>query len=338
MEEGQNNVHSGTILVGQGEEGMENKVSCDQFSVGETKDKVMSELSDIAGEVKFYQDCGDACKQNYEDLKNNMKRVWDLETEAEAQKLANTYYPSMRSKKQLEAEAQILRNLVQLSNGQYQTDLMWAGTSRPASNWEEAKKAFLGWEKRMEKEAKLKEAFHFAAQVWIEKDFINKTTIKTQETDPQYFLTCFMVLKEGQPIEKGRLVVNGARVFGGKCLNDYLEVGPNLMNDLSDILLLLQREKFVVCCDMQNMFLNIRVSPKDRKYLRLFYRPSPDQDLEVYEFAVHVFGLASSPCVAMKVVREHARRQIERGLWQRRLFGRHLWWMMFGSLRKILKD
>ena len=32
----------------------------------------------------------------------------------------------------------------------------------------------------------------------------------------------------------------------------------------------------------------------------------------MYEFSVHVFGLASSPCVAMKVVREHARRQIER--------------------------
>ena len=54
-----------------------------------------------------------------------------------------------------------------------------------------------------------------------------------------------MVLKDGQPIEKGRLVVNGARIFDGKCLNDYLEVGPNLMNDLSDILLFLRRQKWV---------------------------------------------------------------------------------------------
>ena len=231
-----------------------------------------------------------------------MRRVWDLETEEEAKKLVNAYYPSVRSQKQLEAETQILRNLVQLSNGQYQTDLMWVGDRRPASNWEEARKAFLSWEKRLEKDAKLKEAFHYAVQVWMAKDFINKTTTKINETDPQYFLTCFMVLKEDQPIEKGRLVVNGARLFGGKCLNDYLEVGPNLMNDLSDILLLLRREKYVVCCDMQNMFLNIKVSPRDRQYLRLFYRTSPEEDLEVYEFSVHVFGLASSPCVVMKVV------------------------------------
>ena len=147
---------------------------------------------------------------------------------------------------------------------------------------------------------------------WKEKDFITKTMANIKEFDEQYFLTCFMILKDEQPLAKARLVVNGVRNFGGKCLNDYLEVGPNLMNDLSDILLFLRRQKWVVCCDMQNMFLNIKVTPKDRKFLRLFYRPQPEGELEVYEFTVHVFGLASSPCVAMRVVREHAARQKER--------------------------
>ena len=164
----------------------------------------------------------------------------------------------------------------------------------------------------MEKDCRLKEAFHLAVKTWKEKYFIQKTTANIKESDEQYFLTCFMVLKDEQPIEKARLVVNGARNFLGKCLNDYLEVRPNLMNDLSDILLLLQRQKWVVCCDKQNMFLNIKVSPKDRKFLRIFYRPQVEGDLEVYEFTVHVFGLASSPCVAMRVVREHATRQQER--------------------------
>ena len=189
---------------------------------------------------------------------------------------------------------------------------MWQGTTRPNTNWAGARMAFLNWEHRLEKDPKLKEAFHWAIKTWCERDFIQKTTHKINEMDEQYFLTCFMVLKEGQPIEKGRLVVNGARNFGGKCLNDYLEVGPNLMNDLSDILLLLRRQKWVVCCDMQNMFLNIKVTPKDRRFLRLFYRPHTGVELEVYEFTVHVFGLASSPCVAMRVVREHASRQKER--------------------------
>ena len=85
------------------------------------------------------------------------------------------------------------------------------------------------------------------------------------------------------------------------------------MNDLSDILLRLRRQKYVVCCDMQNMFLNIKVTPEDRKFLRLFYRSDPEQELGIFEFTVHVFGLASSPCVAMRVVREHADRH--KGRW-----------------------
>ena len=158
----------------------------------------------------------------------------------------------------------------------------------------------------------VKKAFHLAVESWIRKDFIQKTEGNINKESEQYFLTCFMVLKEDQPLEKGRLVVNGARTFGGKSLNDYLETGPNLTNDLSDILLRLRRQKWVVC-DMQNMFLNIKVTPEDRKFLRLFYRSNPDQELGVFEFTVHVFGLASSPCVAMRVVREHADRH--KGRW-----------------------
>ena len=152
-----------------------------------------------------------------------------------------------------------------------------------------------------------------SVELWKKKDFIHKAEGNINKESKQYFLTCFMVLKEDQPLEKGRLVVNRARTFGGKSLNDYLETGLNLMNDLSDILLRLRKQKYVVCCDMQNMFLNIKVTPEDRRFLRLFYRSDPDQELEVLEFTVHVFGLASSPCVAMRVVREQADRH--KGRW-----------------------
>ena len=305
VDEGLAHTHEGTILMAEIE-----KVSQIDKDVG--KEYEMTSASCFSDVVKECQECGEGCKQEYQDLKNNMRRIWELETEEEIRKLANTYYPAVRSQKQLEAEATILRQLEQLPGGQYQTGLLWSSDHRPRSNWEGAKLAFLHWEKRLEKDATLKKAFHMAVGTWIQNDFIQKAEGNITAKNEQYFLTCFMVLKEGQPLEKGRLVVNGARVFEGKSLNDYLETGPNLMNDLSDILLKLRRHKWVVCCDMQNMFLNIKVSPKDRKFLRLFYRSDPTQELEVFEFTVHVFGLASSPCVAMRVVREHASRHREK--------------------------
>ena len=58
VEEGRNNVHSGTILVGQGKEGPKDQVSyAPQAIEGLRYDKV-TEGSDIAGELNLYQDCG----------------------------------------------------------------------------------------------------------------------------------------------------------------------------------------------------------------------------------------------------------------------------------------
>ena len=89
-----------------------------------------------------------------------------------------------------------------------------------------------------------------------------------------------MVMREGStPKEKARLVVNGAQQFHGTCFNAYLGAGPNLENDLTDILLLIRRHKYVLCCYMRNIFLNIMVAPSDRKFLRTFYRPSPEDEL-----------------------------------------------------------
>ena len=132
VEEGQAQTHAGTILMAGGKQ------------VSEVKNEQMqgSDLfgsSCLAESLEEIQTCGEECRQAYRALKDNMRRIWDLETEEEMQKLANTYYPAVRSQKQLEAEAALLRQLVQLPNGQYQTGLMWSGDHRPQTNWEEAR-------------------------------------------------------------------------------------------------------------------------------------------------------------------------------------------------------
>ena len=92
--DGENHAHTSTIMVGQGTQEPEEQVR-------PQKDK-MSELKKInepsfAGVINFHQNCEDECRQKYENLKENMRRVWDLESEAEREKLANTYYPAVRS-------------------------------------------------------------------------------------------------------------------------------------------------------------------------------------------------------------------------------------------------
>ena len=194
---------------------------------------------------------------------------------------------------------------MQLDNGQYQTRLLWRNEDRPDNNYHAARKAFYQYENRLQQDARAQESYHLAMKKLINCEFLEP--VRNTPDDPQHFLTGFMVLKDGQPLEKGRFVVNGSRKFKGESLNDFLEPGANVINDISEVLLRLRTRQYVVCCDLQDMFLNMKVDPRDRPYLRLFYREGPGQELRVYQFTVHAFGLASSPCVAITCVKLHAK-------------------------------
>ena len=221
-------------------------------------------------------------------------------------RLTNSHCPAIKNECQKRAEAIIQGNLKQLHNGQYQTSLLWKTDRRPHNNYEAAKAAFLRFERSLEEDELVKKSFHYNMTNWIDSFYL-ENTVNDNTVTAQNFLTTFIVMKDGEPLEKGRLVVNGARKFKGESLNCFLEPGANVMNDLSELLLRIRRHKHVMCCDLAQMFLNIKVSPEDRQYLRVFYRADPAQDLKVYQFTVHAFGLSSSPCVAMSVVRHHAK-------------------------------
>ena len=86
--------------------------------------------------------CDDKCQRDYEQLRNNMRRVWELESEEELRRLMNSHCPAVKTERQKRAEAILRENLKQLPNGQYQTRLLWKTDQRPHNNYEAAKKAF----------------------------------------------------------------------------------------------------------------------------------------------------------------------------------------------------
>ena len=67
--------------------------------------------------------------------------------------------------------------------------------------------------------------------------------------------------------------MNGAYEFGGKSLNDYLLSGPFHMNRVWDVRARFRRGIYVLACDVESMFLNIRVDEEggDPKFLRVLF-------------------------------------------------------------------
>uniref|UniRef100_A0A914YP89 Integrase catalytic domain-containing protein n=1 Tax=Panagrolaimus superbus TaxID=310955 RepID=A0A914YP89_9BILA len=103
-----------------------------------------------------------------------------------------------------------------------------------------------------------------------------------------------------------RVVFNcsGRMSKNSPCLNDYLEAGPPLMPKIVDVLLRYRMAKIFVTGDVQKAFLQLRIAPQHRRYLRFFWIKSVEEylkhgfqpaNIDLYQFAVVIFGCKISP-------------------------------------------
>lgn len=93
---------------------------------------------------------------------------------------------------------------------------------------------------------------------------------------------------------KLRIVWNSAAVFQGISLNEGLESGPNLLNDLTEVLLKFRKHPVAIQADVAKMFNQVQISEADRDYhrflwdgkdyrwRRLPFGDKPAPDLSVY--------------------------------------------------------
>ena len=75
-------------------------------------------------------------------------------------------------------------------------------------------------------------------------------------------------------------------------------VGPDLLNNLVSTIIRFHLGKCAVSGDIEQMFHQINVSPKDRNALRLFWRENNNGVVSDYKMNVHLFGKNDSLCVA----------------------------------------
>lgn len=97
-------------------------------------------------------------------------------------------------------------------------------------------------------------------------------------------------------------------------LNECLYAGPNLINDLSSILLRFRVGKFAATSDIKKAFLCVGLKENDRDATRFLW-PSdpfdPDSQLKTYRFRSVLFGGISSPFLLNATLKFHFKRHDE---------------------------
>lgn len=97
--------------------------------------------------------------------------------------------------------------------------------------------------------------------------------------------------------DKLRVVFDCSAKFKGTSLNEHLLSGPDMINNLTGVLVRFRRHPIAVICDIEKMFHQFHVQEKDRDYLRFLWWKDGDTNsvLQDYRMKVHLFGAVSSP-------------------------------------------
>ena len=153
-------------------------------------------------------------------------------------------------------------------------------------------------EKRLEKDSNLKQLFQKTIDDHLARGYIvqvppNDTTVK------KWYLPHHPVTNIHKP-GKLRRVTNASSVFRGKSLNSILLTGPGFLCTLTGLILRFRLHRIAISTNIEPMFMQVLVNPKDRPFLRFLRRNN--KTMFDYENIRHIFGPTDSPvdCYAVQ--------------------------------------
>jgi len=128
-------------------------------------------------------------------------------------------------------------------------------------------------ERRLERDPQLKVQYHSFMKEYEELGHME--SVKSQEGKTCYFLPHHPVFKATSTTTKTRVVFDGgAKTSNGLSLNDILQVGPTVQQDLYSIVLRFRTHQMCFTADIAKMYSQVVVHPEDGDLHRILWRYS----------------------------------------------------------------
>ena len=106
---------------------------------------------------------------------------------------------------------------------------------------------------------------------YLGKNYIRKVS-KPESKDTKWLLAHFPILRFDKETTKIRIVFDASAKFENVSLNDFVLKGPKLQRDVFTIICRFRRHPIAIVCDISEMYLQIELTPEDRKYFRFLWR------------------------------------------------------------------
>lgn len=169
-----------------------------------------------------------------------------------------------------------------------------------------------GTVKRLAKDTKLIHLYDQIIREQLDRGFIEKVpSDDLKGTRSCHYIPHFGVEKESSTTPLRIVFDCSCKTRTGVSLNDCLEIGPPLQNDMLAILLRFRLHRIALTADIEKAFHQIGLHEDDRDFIRFLWIKdinNLDSDFEVYRFKVIPFGASSSPFILLSVLKKHLKQ------------------------------
>lgn len=202
-----------------------------------------------------------------------------------------------------EFKEQLVRN----QDGSYETGLLWKGNHPPlASNKNGSLKRLDNLVKKLDRQPNMLENYDA-----IIKDQLSQGIVERVQEKPkgnEFYIPHKAVVRETATSTKIRIVYDASARPNEESpsLNECLETGPQLQNQLWSVLVRSRFHPVALAGDLKQAFLQVRVREQDRDAMRFHWlKDLTSREVETLRFTRALFGLSISPFLLGGVIKQH---------------------------------
>ena len=243
------------------------------------------------------------------DVNNALRKFWEIETYGTEVRRSDVL------KKEEKEALKKVETTLSYDGTRYRLGTHWK-EDRPKlpDNREAAIRRLESTEKSLNaKDSFVKKEYNDTIKSYVDKGYLRKLTPEEMSATGSWYLPHFPIVKLDKSTTRVRIVFDCSAKHDGISLNDAINVGPKLQNELFDVLVRFRQNPIGLACDIKEMYLQVEIEEKDRPYFRILWRDFENsREPDEYEFTKVVFGKNSAQMEAQYVAQQNARRHQDR--------------------------
>ena len=169
-------------------------------------------------------------------------------------------------------------------------------------------------ERRLKENTEQAELYKNQIEDMLARGVCRKVSLQELENykGPKYYISHHAVMKPSSKSTPCRIVFNSSANYKGHTLNDYFSKGPDLLNDLLEVLLRFREERVGVMGDITKMFHSVSIPLHDQMaHLFLWRNLETNREADTYAITAVNFGDRPSAAIALVALQKTAEREKE---------------------------